>query len=496
VRRTFLISRQEFIKYVTRRGFFISILMFPLWIALIVLVPQWTSTAPQRIFTIVDRAGGYREAILDALAREDDRRELIALENYAAANADAERLRRASPRLVEILDSPESEGSLKSFRALGGWRAALSEVSPWLKPGTKPFQPPEPRFVFVAPPARLERAQNFDVSVRPFLEGGRFYAAILIPRDFGSGARQTAQYYVRDQPDRDLRAFVTDALSDALHRNVLRRLSPNPADTEALAATAELESHVPTRAGGQSGRNETFDAFVPIALALILFIVSVMNASVLLQGVVEEKSSRMIEVLLSCATPREITSGKLIGIIAVALVTITIWAMVLFALMAMAEASTVSLVFGAMRSLATVETLPLLLLYFFCGLLIYGSIFLAIGSMANSLADAQALLGPAMLILMLPNVMISGIMRDPNGELASLISWVPFYTPFFMMLRIASHPPLLQLWGTTLLTVATTVFLIWWTGRVFANHVLTTERPPSLTSLVARRARTFTRRQQ
>jgi ABC-2 type transport system permease protein len=494
MRRTFLIARQEFIKYVTRRGFFISILMFPLWIALIVMVPQWTGGVPQRTFTIIDRAGGYREAVLDALSREDSQRELIAMENYAATNADGEKLRRAAPRLVEILDSPENEDSLKAFRALGGWHAALKVVSPWLKPGAKFFQPPEPRFVYVPPPARLERAQNFEEAVRPFLDGGRFYAAILIPPEFGAGSQQTAQYFVRDQPDKDLRAFVADALSDALHRNVLRRLSPSPADSEALSASVDLESHASARRGAQSGRNEAFDSFVPIALALILFIVSVMNASVLLQGVVEEKSSRMIEVLLSCATPREITSGKLIGVIAVALVTIAIWTLVLFALMAMAEASTVSLVFGALRSLATIDTLPLLLLYFFCGLLIYGSIFLAIGSMANSLADAQALLGPAMLILMLPNVLISGIMRDPNGELASLISWVPFYTPFFMMLRIASHPPVLQLWGTTLLTIATTIFLIWWTGRIFANHVLTTERPPSLAALMQRGTRLLTRR--
>jgi len=496
MRRTFLIARQEFIKYVTRRGFLISILMFPLWIALIVMVPQWTGGTPQRSFTIVDRAGGYREAVLDALAREDSRREVIAMENYAAANTNGEKLRSAAPRLVEILDSPEREDSLRAFRALGGWRAALRVVSPWLKPGTKPFQPPDSRFVYVHPPAQLERAGNFDSAVRPFLDSGRFYAAIVVPQDFGTSAHQTAQFYVRDQPDKDLRAFVADALSDALHRNVLKRLSPSVADTEALTAAVDLESHASARTGVKSGRNEVFDSFVPIALALILFIVSVMNASVLLQGVVEEKSSRMIEVLLSCATPREITSGKLIGVIAVALVTILIWSFVLVALMAMAEASTVSLVFGALRSLATVDTLPLLLLYFFCGLLIYGSIFLAIGSMANSLADAQALLGPAMLILMLPNVLISGIMRDPNGELASLISWVPFYTPFFMMLRIASHPPVLQLWGTTLLTIATTIFLIWWTGRIFANHVLTTERPPSLATLMKRGTRLLTRREE
>jgi ABC-2 type transport system permease protein len=486
MRSTFLIARQEFIKYVTRRGFFISILMFPVWIMIVVLVPQWTGGAPQRTFTIVDHAGGYRDAILDALARENAERDLKALSQYAAANADEDALQKKAPRLADMLATQQTAQSIAAFRMFGGWRPVVAALSPFLKSGTKPFRVPEPRFVYVEPPAKLMSVTDdvFGKASRSYLESDRFFAAILIPKNFGTGGRATAEYFSRDLSDGDLRDFSSEALSDALHRNVLRRLAPSLLDSDALTAMASLETHNPTKSATQSGRDDSFDKLVPIALAIILFIVSVMNASVLLQGVVEEKSTRMIEVLLSCATAREITSGKLIGVIAVALVTIGIWGLALFGLMALADAGTIKLVFGAMRSVATIDTLPLLLLYFFCGLLIYGSIFLAIGSMASSLADAQALLGPAMLILMLPNLMISGIMRDPNGEFATLISWVPFYTPFFMMLRIASHPPALQIWGTTLLALGTTGFLIWWMGRVFARHVLTTERPPSLGGLV------------
>jgi ABC-2 type transport system permease protein len=144
-----------------------------------------------------------------------------------------------------------------------------------------------------------------------------------------------------------------------------------------------------------------------------------------------------------------------------------------------------TLVFASLRATASLQTLPFLLVFFLCGLLIYGSLFLAIGSMANSLADAQSLLGPSMLILMFPNLMIAGVMHDPNGTLASTLSWVPIYTPFFMMLRIASHPPFWQLWGGVLLAVSTAALMIWWTGRIFAKHVLTTERPPSLGKLFA-----------
>jgi ABC-2 type transport system permease protein len=245
---------------------------------------------------------------------------------------------------------------------------------------------------------------------------------------------------------------------------------------------AELAVH----SAAPADTSNSLAEIVPIALAVILFVISVMNASVLLQGVIEEKSTRMIEVLLSCATPREITTGKLIGVIAVALTTLLIWGLVLLLLMALAGQGTVALVLAALRAIATLDTLPLLLLFFLCGLLIYGSLFLAIGSMANSLADAQSLLGPSMLILMLPNLMIGGIMHDPNGPLASGLTWVPIYTPFFMMLRLPSHPPDWEVWSTVALALTTAALLIAWTGRVFARHALSTERPPSLGKLFGR----------
>jgi ABC-2 type transport system permease protein len=223
-----------------------------------------------------------------------------------------------------------------------------------------------------------------------------------------------------------------------------------------------------------------------MALAFLLFLVTFMNASVLLQGVIEEKSTRMIEVLLSCATPREIMMGKLIGVIAVAMTTIFLWALGLFGVMSLFSHDAIGLALGGLKAIATVRLLPLLFVYFLCGLLIYSSIFLAIGSMTASLADAQALLGPVTLIIFLPNLMLTALMHDPNGTLARALSWIPIYTPFFMMFRLPSNPPPVDVVGTSMLAVATAGLLMLWTGRIFAKHVLTTERPPSFGALLRR----------
>ena len=481
--RTFLIARQEFIKYVTRRGFFLSILMFPLWIVIVTVIPQWTSGSDSpRILTIVDQTGGqYAEAIRAAIGRDNESRDLAAIAHYAGGFADLSKL---PPATAAMLAHPDTQASRRTFEAVGGLDAIQAQLRQHLKPNAPAFAMPVPRYVYAAPAPDLARDPNpKTIGAALGREGGPFEidAVIVVPRGFGPGAPE-AQFW-SGAPRGALKEFVGNALSDALRLSAVRAVAPHVSDNVLLTDGADLESRSPAHADGGSG---SMDEIVPIALAVILFVVSVMNSSVLLQGVIEEKSTRMIEVLLSSATPREITTGKLIGVIAVAVTTLLIWGLLLLAMMLLASHETVQLAVSSLHAILTLNTVPLLLLFFLCGLLIYGSLFLAIGSMANSLADAQALLGPSMLILMLPNLMIAGVMANPNGPFATAMSWVPIYTPFFMMLRISSHPPVWQLWSTAILAVVTAILMIIWTGRVFANNVLTTERPPALGQLIGR----------
>ena len=103
--------------------------------------------------------------------------------------------------------------------------------------------------------------------------------------------------------------------------------------------------------------------------------------------------------------------------------------------------------------------------------------------MTSSLPDAQALMTPATLIIVVPISMMGVVIHDPNGMFATVMSWIPIYTPFFMLVRLPFHPPSIELWLTAVLVVLTTIFLIYRMGRLFANHVLTTERPPAFGAL-------------
>ncbi len=81
-------------------------------------------------------------------------------------------------------------------------------------------------------------------------------------------------------------------------------------------------------------------------------------------------------------------------------------------------------------------------------------------------------------------MLLGALIQDPNGTLAQVLSWIPIYTPFFMLVRLPFHPAPFELWATPGMTYLTTVLLVRQMGRVFARHVLTSERPPSLGRLV------------
>jgi len=115
----------------------------------------------------------------------------------------------------------------------------------------------------------------------------------------------------------------------------------------------------------------------------------------------------MIEVLMSCANPHEIMTGKLIGVVGLALVTLSGWAAMAFLMAISVSGEALGVIATGLASL--LPMLPLILLYFLCGLMIYCTIFLGIGATSASLPDAQALVGPASMIIVMPNMLLGAI---------------------------------------------------------------------------------------
>lgn len=252
-----------------------------------------------------------------------------------------------------------------------------------------------------------------------------------------------------------------------------------------------LVSLNPRKAAGEErvGLGDRIRQWLPSAFVYILWVAVFVSAQMLLTSVIEEKSNRIIEVLLSSVTPEELMVGKLMGIAATGLSMLTLWigsaGLILWASTSKGSAAGTAenIPLDLLNLMQTTWLLPAFLGYFALGFLVYASFFLAMGSTCNTLKEAQNMMGMVMPVLIVPLLTIPFIPRDPNGTLARVLSWIPPFTPFVMMNRVTGHPPLIDVIGTLILLVGFVALELWAAARIFRIGVLRTGQPPKWTEL-------------
>src|SRR5262249_41350067 len=122
--------------------------------------------------------------------------------------------------------------------------------------------------------------------------------------------------------------------------------------------------------------------------------------------------------------------------------------------------------------------------YFLLGYLMFAGFILSIGSVCNTLKEAQSYMGALTMVMMVPLLTMTFIPKDPNGPLARLLSSIPLYTPFPMMTRPAADPPLFDLIGTFVLLLACTALALWMAGKIFRFGILRTGQPPKVIEML------------
>ena len=215
---------------------------------------------------------------------------------------------------------------------------------------------------------------------------------------------------------------------------------------------------------------ETF--VLPFGLMYLLFLALMSSAPPLLNAVIEEKMSKISEVLLAAVSPFQLMMGKLIGVAAVA----TLLALVYVGGGVYAAFSTGHWEF------IRVPLLGWFVVYLLCATLMFGSVFVAIGAACTDLKDAQSMMQPAMLVLLLPLFIAPVILKDPNSTIAVVVSLVPTATPFIMLLRLAMTPapPIWQVGLSLVLTIGATMFLVWAASKIFRVGLLMQGKAPNL----------------
>jgi len=287
-----------------------------------------------------------------------------------------------------------------------------------------------------------------------------------------AATRGTFEWVPKSKADVVTKARIADAVRGALTREKLAGTGMKPLEVDTLLAPVELKTD---SAGGGSGAafGSAYGMFFLMYFVILFYGMNVARS------IIEEKTSRIFEVLLATMKPTEMLAGKVIGVGAVGLTQVGIW-------IAVAVAAVSSSLIGR-----DVHILPsggqgiLFIVFFLLGYLLYSSIAAALGAMTNSEQELQQMQIFLMMPLILCSVIIFNVVTNPDGPLAKVFSFIPFTTPLIMYTRVIVGKPSVLAVGASIVEMVVTIALVLWvSSRIYRVGILMYGKKPNLPEIL------------
>jgi ABC-2 type transport system permease protein len=448
--KTFHVALREFIATVGTKGFIIGVILPPVLMGVVLtIMPLLLREAAPKVeghVAIIDRSGQATESFQKYMSPDAVRGEM------------RDQLGRDGGPLV---DSKQAEQGMKMAENMVLGSAQVS--------------------VRVLPPDAddaAERAQILTGEGKPESPDQRL-ALVVIPKESVTPAEgeNPAELQILHQPK--LAVQWVGIIQNAARRAVVdARLAANGLDAakiRGLMAAPRTDTKSVTEKGDVK-TSEALKMLLPGAFMFLLWIAVFTSGQYLLTSTIEEKSSRVMEVILSAVSPMQVLVGKILGQAAVGLLLLGFYA----------GAGLIGL--SAFNRMSLIDPLNLIYLgiYF---IIAFGSIaclFAAIGSAVSDVREAQSLLGPLMIVLVIPMMLWFPIIQNPNSVFAQVCSFIPPISPFIMVLRISGTEPVpfWQIPATIALGMVMVVVFAWAAAKIFRIGILMYGKPPNFITLV------------
>lgn len=346
------------------------------------------------------------------------------------------------------------------------------------------LQDPDGQITFIAPNVPED-------SVRSAVIAGVYDGYLLLAENIIGGDGE-ATYFSKDGGGvsffaRKMRSLVRRTVEE---RRLLEQDVPQEV-FDILSASVDVNMIKLSETGETSGGTEAFAA-VGFIMGFLIYITMLIYGSVVMQGVIQEKMNRVVEIIVSSVRPFDLLMGKVLGIGAMGLVQMAFWALliaggVFFSGTVIAlflDPATLNLPEAATNQelLAAADfVIPAInpfvfvwfVLYFLFGYLLYASLFSAIGSSVEQQQDAQSLMLPVMLPIILSIVFLQAVVEAPNSTLAVVLSMIPFTSPISMVVRFAvTDVPLWEVSLSFLILVGSFFGAIWVASKIYRVGIL------------------------
>lgn len=465
-RRTLLIAKRDFVGYIKTWGFWISFFLPFICGAIGFFAATLDiSLTTSRYEAILDKSGQHAQNIEQRF--HDQQAEIYRI-TYSALSIAMPKAQHK--KLMQTLDG----------KGLNAAQDYLETVQPKL---AKRTHLPTPDIIFVSPPAG-----TID-ELQPYLKGEK---QIIV-----DGVAVNLDGVLHLTGDGNANALTANYWSSNINSVILPNLAQayfKDRAAEAFLATGglslvgfrdvqqgsvEMQSFNPNKAAdGESGSQAvTLEDRLPYIVAIImsafLWLTIFSGSYMLLTSMLEEKLNKLLEMMLSSVQFSEVILGKLLGVAA-----LTITAMLPYIILGIGVALAAFFLSpdpDVARGIAA--SFPPKLIFFFClylllGYVFYGAMFIAIGSLAQSMQDAQTLTTPIILILTACIMIVPVAVNSPDSEIVRWASWFPLSAPFAAIIRLPSDPPLLELILPAIFVFLITVGVIIISGRIFRYGVL------------------------
>jgi ABC-2 type transport system permease protein len=505
--KIYLVAQREYVENIRTKTFWIGILAFPvIWILAIVVGRMMDRAKDLRTYAVLDQSEDqWLSKAIAKRAASNDFADL--LRNLRGTAQEQEEARKA---IQARLDELEPDHPIRDLMqriapmAADGSLAALSpddrpppaiatEALSWMLSLSPEDRKKVERFGLDLTINKYREVQYGDLGAEPQktlnhkLQDGELFAYFVIGRDpVANDADST--YVSNNVTDTNLRRWYSGHATEIVRQKRIEAARLTPEQARSIQAEFRFGEQKVSAETGEAESVEKKDRWknwAPAVFVYLLWIAVFTAAQILLTNTVEEKSNRIIEVLLSSVSPFQLMAGKIFGIAATGLTIIGSWVVCALAglwvlpyFMADAGNLRLSEIIGDPRYLGSFVA------YFLGGYLFYAAILVGVGSVCNSLKEAQNLMQPVVVLLIVPLVAMVPVTNDPNGTLARVLTYIPPFTPFLMMNRAAGPPPAWEYAASAAVIAVSVLLAFWGTAKIFRIGILMTGKPPRVREML------------
>jgi len=331
---------------------------------------------------------------------------------------------------------------------------------------------------------------NLDAAKKPYLD--RLYvdrkstigldAVLVIPANAFEGSDARLTFYGRSSTDPFTQERLASVTNRAIQRQRLTGRGIDSSDVDTLTREVPLDSVQLSRSGQQKKGGEA-NLIIGFIFAALLIIPSFIYGLETMRGIVQEKSERIVEVLISSMSPRELLTGKILGVAAVGLTQVAVW-LTLIAAVGTFFATTAMMAGFDISQFLRPMVFVYFALFFILGYLTFVCIYAIAGAACNTDKEAQQLVAPIQMVMMLPWFIMFAIITNPDSTLSVALSMMPVYGPITMFVRtLVSEPPVWHVLVSIAVSLATICVFFYATAKIFRVGILSYGKRPTIPEL-------------